>query len=259
MADLCAEIQNVTSETKEPLRILLVEDNVHFATTLRNNLEIEGFVVDLATSVVEGRRLARTRRPALVILDIMLPGRSGYELLNELRTEGIDVPLLVLTARRDEEDKLRGFGMGADDFVTKPVSLLELLARIRALLRRARPGFEQMMMSRWITFGEVEVQPATRTVRCRGALVNLRPKEFDLLVALMRRPDRIVSRAELLRDVWGYNADAVSRTIDTHIAVLRHKLERDPLYPEYLVTVRAAGYMLKSKALRRAPGAGSTH
>src|SRR5580704_10749170 len=159
-----------------PTQLVLIEDNGHYATTLRSNLEIEGFTVDDAATAFEGSRLIRTLHPDLVILDIVLPGRSGYELLHEMRSESIDVPIVVLTARRDEEDKLRGFGMGADDFVTKPVSLLELLARIRALLRRARPGFEQMM-SRWITFGEVEVQPATRTVRCRGALVNLRPKE----------------------------------------------------------------------------------
>jgi DNA-binding response OmpR family regulator len=228
-----------------PVRILLVEDNAHYATTLRSNLEIEGFQVDVASNATEGRDLIRTLEPGLVILDIMLPGRSGYELLHEVRTEGIDIPIVVLTARRDEEDTLRGFGMGADDFIVKPVSLLELLARIRALLRRARPGFEDLQ-TRWIRFGDVEVHPATRTVRRAGAPVDLRPKEFDLLVALLRRHDRVVSRAELLRDVWGYHTSAVSRTIDTHVAGLRQKLERNPLHPEHLITVRSAGYMLRS-------------
>src|SRR5579862_523713 len=148
---------------QEPPRLVLVEDNAHYATTLRSNLEIEGFTVDVATTATEGAHLVQTLHPALVILDIMLPGRSGYELLHELRTEGSDVPIVVLTARRDEEDKLRGFGMGADDFVTKPVSLLELLARLRAVLRRTRPGYETVP-ARWISVGDVEVHPPTRTV-----------------------------------------------------------------------------------------------
>jgi DNA-binding response OmpR family regulator len=232
-----------------PLRIVLVEDNQHFASTLRDNLEIEGYAVDLATNITDGGRLIRTRHPGLVILDIMLPGRSGYELLNAVRTEGIDVPIVVLTARRDEEDKLRGFGMGADDFITKPVSLPELLARIKALLRRTRPGFESPS-HQWIHFGEIDVHPPTREVRRGGVRVDLRPKEFDLLVALMRRHDRIVSRVELLRDVWGYQEGAVSRTIDTHVASLRQKLERNPLDPQHVITIRAAGYMLRISGTR---------
>lgn len=234
------QIEDATS----PLKIVIVEDNPHFATTLRNNLEIEGFGVDLAANVADGLGLILTTNPALVILDIMLPGRTGYDLLHALRAAGSDVPVIVLSARRDEEDKLRGFGMGADDFVTKPVSLLELIARIRALLRRARPGFEEAAPQS-IRFGDIEVDPATRTVRRDGALVELRPKEFDLLLALLRRHDRIVSRAELLRDVWGYHPSAASRTIDTHMAGLRQKLERHPLVPRHLLTVRAAGYMLR--------------
>jgi DNA-binding response OmpR family regulator len=162
-----------------------------------------------------------------------------------MRSEGIDVPVVVLTARHDEEDTLRAFGLGADDVIVKPVSLLELLARIRALLRRTRPGFDDLQ-AQWIRFGEIEVHPATRTVRRAGVPVDLRPKEFDLLVALLRRHNRIVSRAELLRDVWGYHTSAVSRTIDTHMAGLRQKLERNPLYPKHLITVRSAGYMLQS-------------
>jgi DNA-binding response OmpR family regulator len=226
------------------LKIVIVEDNPHFATTLRNNLEIEGFAVDLAANVADGLGLILTTHPALVILDIMLPGRTGYDLLQALRAAGSDVPVIVLTARRDEEDKLRGFGMGADDYITKPVSLLELIARMRALLRRVRPGFEETAPQS-IRFADIEVHPATRTVRRNGALVELRPKEFELLIALLRRHDRIVSRAELLRDVWGYHPSAASRTVDTHMAGLRQKLERYPLAPRHLLTVRAAGYMLR--------------
>ena len=139
-------VSRVTSEEREDLRtaarILVVEDNLPFATTLRNNLEIEGFLVDHATSVTQAQTVIRVARPALVLLDIMLPGRDGYDLLRALRSEGAGVAVVVLTARRDEEDKLRGFGLGADDFVNKPVTFLELVARIRAVLRRTHPAFE---------------------------------------------------------------------------------------------------------------------
>jgi DNA-binding response OmpR family regulator len=236
--------RSTRTDDSTPPRIVLVEDNVHYASTLRSNLEIEGFIVDPATNLTDARRLIWTQPPALVLLDVMLPGGSGYDLLHEMRTEGLDVPVVVLTARRDEEDTLRGFGLGADDFIVKPVSLLELLARIRAVLRRVRPGFENYE-GQWIRFGDIEVHPGSRTVRRAGAVVDLRPKEFDLLIALVMRHDRVVSRAELLRDVWGYHTSAVSRTIDTHIAGLRQKLERNPLHPAHFVTVRSAGYMLR--------------
>ncbi len=176
----------------------------------------------------------------------MLPGRDGFELLRSLRTSGNDVPVVVLTARRDEQDKLRGFGLGADDFVTKPINLLELLARIRALLRRVYPRFAAAT-PHWIRVGDIEICPPSRTVRRAGAVIDLRPKEFDLLLALFRQHDRIVSRAELLRDVWGYHASTISRTVDTHMAGLRHKLEADPLNPRYLLTVRTAGYLLRQQ------------
>jgi DNA-binding response OmpR family regulator len=241
----------VASEEREDLRtaarILVVEDNLPFATTLRNNLEIEGFVVDHATSVTQAQTVIRVARPALVLLDIMLPGRDGYDLLRALRSEGAGVAVVVLTARRDEEDKLRGFGLGADDFVNKPVTFLELVARIRAVLRRTHPAFESAPPN-WIRFGDVEVHPPTRTVRRAGTVVSLRPKEFDLLLALMRHHDRILSRTELLRDVWGYRAGTFSRTVDTHVAALRQKIETEPLNPQFLLTVRSAGYMLRLAA-----------
>jgi DNA-binding response OmpR family regulator len=227
----------------QPPRILLVEDNIHYASALRNNLEIDGFVVDLAGDATAALAQMQATPPALVVLDVMLPGRDGYELLRLMRDKGFDVPVVILTARRDEADKLRGFGLGADDFITKPVSILELIARMRAVLRRAYPRLEPGIL--WIRFGDVEVHPATRTVRRRGEEVDLRPKEFDLLLALLRHQDRIVSRSELLRDVWGYQADTVSRTVDTHMAGLRQKLEDDPLDPRYFITVRSVGYMMR--------------
>ncbi|HWZ58841.1 MAG TPA: response regulator transcription factor [Gemmatimonadaceae bacterium] len=224
-------------------RLIVAEDNRHYAIALRNNLEIDGFAVDVVHDGVAALARVRERPPALLILDLAMPVRDGYEVLRTLRDEGMNIPVLILTARRDEADKLRGFGLGADDYVTKPVGLLELIARIRAVLRRTLPGFDETPT--WIRFGDVEVHPPSRTVRRNGQLVELRPKHFDLLIALLRHQDRVVSRAELLRDVWGYHADTVSRTVDTHIAGLRHVLEADPLDPRFILTVRTAGYMLK--------------
>lgn len=235
--------RGVYSDTSAPLRVLIVEDNLHYASSLRNNLEIEGFGVDVAPNATRGLDEIRTGRPALVILDIMLPDRDGYELLQTVRGEGINVPIVLLSARRDEADKLRGFGLGADDFITKPVSLLELLARVRARLRRAHPGFDYGPGS--IRFGDIEIHPSTRTVRRRGMVVTLRPREYDLLLGLLRHEGRVVSRVELLRDVWGYQADAVTRTVDTHMAGLRQQLEGDPMNPRYLITVRTVGYMIQ--------------
>ena len=230
----------------QPPRLLLIEDNAHYASSLRNNLEIEGFAIDIAGDAVSGLHHIRCISPSLVVLDVMLPGSDGYEVLRHIRDEALNVPVVLLTARRDEVDKLRGFGLGADDFITKPVSILELIARIRAVLRRAHPGLESVPL--WIRFGDIEVHPGTRTVRRAGQEIDVRPKEFDLLLALLRHQGRIVSRAELLRDVWGYHAGTVSRTIDTHMAGLRQKLEDDPLAPRYFITVRSVGYMMRRPA-----------
>ena len=235
-----------SGEAASPLRVLILEDNTHFASTLRNNLEIEGFLVDVAATVAQAQQQMLRIQPDLVILDVMLPGLDGFELLRSLRASGNDVPVVVLTARRDEQDKLRGFGLGADDFVTKPVNLMELLARIRALLRRVYPGFAAAA-PHWLRVGDIEICPPSRTVKRQGTVVGLRPKEFELLLALFRQHDRIVSRAELLRDVWGYHTSTVSRTVDTHMAGLRNKLEADPLNPRHLLTVRTAGYLLRQR------------
>lgn len=223
--------------------ILLVEDNQSYAAGLRNNLEVEGFEVVVAHEGATGLRLLHEQTPALVILDLMLPGIDGYDVLRAIRDAQVNVPVLVLTARKDEPDKLRAFGLGGDDYVTKPCGILELVARVRALLRRAQARQDEP--ASWIRIGQLEIYPPTRTVRRNGAEIELRPKEYDLLLALIRHSGRIVSRAELLREVWGYNAGTVSRTVDTHIVGLRQKVETDPLAPEHILTVRSAGYFLK--------------
>jgi DNA-binding response OmpR family regulator len=226
-------------------RILLVEDNQDLAFGLRNNLEIEGYEVDVAGDGRAGLDLARETRPDLLILDLMLPGLDGFRLLKALREKDGATPVLILTARGEEADKVRGLKLGADDYVTKPFGVLELLARVEALLRRERPETRASSPRAPERFGEMLVDPATRTVTRGGRPVELAPKEYDLLLALLDRRGAVVSRAELMREVWGYSDDAVSRTIDTHIAELRRKLEADPAEPRHILTVRKVGYRLK--------------
>jgi DNA-binding response OmpR family regulator len=226
-------------------RILVVEDNPDLAFGLRNNLEIEGYTVEVAEDGMRGLDLALRTSPDLVVLDLMLPGLDGYRVLQGLRGQGSTVPVLVLTARGDEADKVRGLKLGADDYVTKPFGLLELLARVEALLRRTSPTVRAdaaTVDAAPMRFGEVEIDPAARTVRRSGCEIALTPKELDLLLALIARGGRIATRVELMREVWGHRAAIISRTVDTHVAELRRKLEHDPANPRHILTVRKAGY-----------------
>ncbi|MFN2432889.1 MAG: winged helix-turn-helix domain-containing protein, partial [Gemmatimonadota bacterium] len=212
----------------------------------RNNLEIEGYDVAVAADGMEGLESARTTRPDLVVLDLMLPGLDGFRVLRRLREAGSAVPVLILTARGDEADKVRGLRLGADDYVTKPFGVLELLARVEALLRRADRGAGAENGSERVErFGVVEVERTTRIVRRRGEEIALTPMEFDLLVALLRRRGAVASRLELLKEVWGHQAAVLTRTVDTHVAELRRKLEEDPSMPRHILTVRKAGYRLQ--------------
>lgn len=225
-------------------RVLVVEDNPDLAFGLRNNLEIEGYEVEVAGDGPSGLQQVRGSPPDLVILDLMLPGLDGYRVLRTLRGEGCEVPVLILTARGEESDKVMGFRHGADDYVTKPFGVLELLARVEALLRRSsrtRPSERPVRES----FDEVEIDRASRRVLRGGREVNLAPLEYDLLLALLDRRGAIATRLELLRQVWGHSAIVVSRTVDTHILELRKKLERDPSNPRHILTVRKAGYRLQ--------------
>lgn len=227
-------------------RILIVEDNEDLAFGLRRTLEFEGYDVAVAEDGTQGLAKAREFDPELVVLDLMLPGVDGFEVLRTLRRDGSRVPVLVLTARGEESDIVVGFDSGADDYVTKPFSTLELLARVRALLRRGGNDGNGMRRERSERFGDVEVDPGSRTVLRGGEPVNLAPKEFDLLMALIRRRGAVASRAELLDEVWEYaNTDVETRTVDIHVAELRRKLERDPSEPAHILTVRKAGYRLE--------------
>ena len=224
-------------------RILLVEDNPDLAYGLQNNLEIEGHAVSVAQDGLAGLDAARTESPDLIILDLMLPGLDGYRVLQTLRGEGVGTPVLILTARGEETDKVLGFRLGADDYVTKPFGVLELLARVEAILRRSNGGHG----NGWgadtnRSFGSVDVDVAARRVVKDGDDVSLTPKEFDLLLALMRREGAVVSRMDLMKEVWGHRAAVASRTVDTHVAELRRKLEPEPHNPRYILTVHKAGY-----------------
>jgi DNA-binding response OmpR family regulator len=224
-------------------RILIIEDNEDLAFGLRTTLEFEGYEVDVAARGETGLSAATAVRPDLVLLDLMLPGLDGYGVLRALRRGGDHVPVLLLTARAEEADVVLGFDLGADDYVTKPFSTVELLARVRALLRRAGPASGARAARQ--RFGDVEVDPASRSVRRGGQTVELTPKEFDLLLALVRRRGATATRTELLKEVWEYeNADVLTRTVDIHVAELRRKLEDDPTRPRHILTVRKVGYRL---------------
>jgi len=225
---------------------MIVEDNDDLARGLANNLEIEGFIVEVAHDGSRGLERIRSSRPDLLILDLMLPGMDGYRVLSTLRDGGDDTPVLILTARTEEKDKVRGFREGADDYVTKPFGLLELIGRVHALLRRSRSARDRIERTEApFRFGNVEVVPGTHDVFVDGTPVALRPKEYELLLALFRRRGTVAGRIELLREVWGYGADVVSRTVDTHVGELRRKLENDPAEPRHILTVRKSGYRLQ--------------
>ena len=228
-------------------RILVVEDQRDLALGLRANLEIEGYAVDVAPTGEDALRIAAERKPDLVILDIMLPRMDGYEVLVKLRAMRLEVPVLMLTARAEEVDKVRGFRTGADDYVTKPFGVMELLVRIQALLRRGPPR-EQEAPPRGevVRVGDVEVDIEGHMVRRNGEEVSLTPKAFELLLALHRKQGKVASRHELLRDIWGYASSVTTRTVDAHVAELRRKLEVDPAEPKHILTVWKVGYRLRN-------------
>jgi two-component system, OmpR family, alkaline phosphatase synthesis response regulator PhoP len=226
-------------------RVLVIEDNENLAFGLATSLELEGHEAFIASTGSDGLRNARELKPDLIILDVMLPDIDGYRVLRSLRADGNDVPVLLLTARGEEADRVLGFRLGADDYVTKPFSVLELLARVQARLRRTATAADpQRIETEVFAFGEVTVSPAERSVRRRGEEVRLSPKAFDLLVALLKRRGAVASRLQLLQEVWGHKGAVMTRTVDIHVAELRRKLEDSAAEPRHILTARKAGYRL---------------
>jgi two-component system alkaline phosphatase synthesis response regulator PhoP len=225
-------------------RILIIEDNVDLAFGLQRTLEFEGHQVEVCGDGEQGIERATSLEPELILLDVLLPGADGFAVLRRMRQAGLDTPVLMLTARGEESDVVLGFDSGADDYVTKPFSTAELLARVRALLRRAAaPVGNGAAIER---FGNVEVNVGARTVSRAGEPVSLTPREFDLLIALLRRGGAVAARSDLLREVWQWeNTDITTRTVDIHVAELRRKLEDDPANPRYILTARKAGYSIR--------------
>lgn len=220
-------------------RILLIEDDPAIRAGLEMNLKVDGYETATASDGETGRKLVLSERWDLVLLDLMLPKIDGLEVLRELREKGILTPVIVLSARGQEIDKVAALEMGADDYVSKPFGLAELLSRIRAVLRRGAAGPAAFTALR---FGPVEIDTARREVRKHGALVELTAKEFDLLAFLVKHPDRVFSRQQLLNEVWDIHYEGTARTVDNFIAQLRAKLEDTPEEPQMLLTVRGIGY-----------------
>jgi DNA-binding response OmpR family regulator len=222
-------------------RILVVEDDASILLGLRMNLEGAGYEVETAVDGQAGLALVRDGRFDLVLLDVMLPKMNGYELVSALRNEGDATPVLLLTAKNAELDKIMGLDLGADDYVTKPFALGELLARVRANIRRANSREQESASYR---FGDVKVDGGTREVEKAGGKVELTATEFDVLGALHRARGRILTRRQILDAVWGRDHHGTERTIDNFVAQLRAKLEDDASEPAHLLTVRGVGYRL---------------
>ncbi len=221
--------------------VLVIEDEPQMRSMLTDNLEFEGYRVTAVASGEEALQAVATRHYALLLVDVMLPGISGFDVCQQLRARGLHVPIVVLTARTHEQDRIRGLDLGADDYVSKPFSVRELLARVRALVRRDdwhSPGSGEF------TLGDVVVNARQRLVLKKGRRVALSAREFELLRYLYAHRNEVVSREQLLRDVWGYSHLSVTRTVDNYVAKLRMHIEPRPHEPRYLITVHGSGYQL---------------
>jgi len=219
-------------------RILIVDDEPDLVRGLEDNLRFEGYQTLSAVNGREGLKLALQEGPDLIILDVMMPELSGWDVLRALRQKGVDVPVIMLTARGEEMDRVLGLELGADDYVNKPFSLRELLARVRVVLRRPGPRqkFEEF------AFGDIRLHLRARQAFKAGKEVRLTRKEFDLLRYLVERRGEVITRDRLLNEVWGYEHFPTTRTVDTHILRLRQKFEDDPEHPVHILTVHGQGY-----------------
>ena len=223
-------------------KVLVIDDDPSVQEVVRGYLEKDGYLVWVAGDGADGLRLAAKVKPALIVLDLMLPDTSGEELAREIRTRS-DVPILMLTAKASEDDRVNGLALGADDYLTKPFSPRELVARVRAILRRTHGEVPLVDVLR-LDGGALEIDSAQHAVRRDGGAVDLTPNEYKLLTALARYPGRVYSRFELISHVQGYEYEGYERTIDAHVKNLRKKIEPDPKHPRYVQTVFGVGYRL---------------
>ena len=220
-------------------KVLIVEDDPGILRTVADNLKFEKYDIVTAMDGETAYKLHQTEHPDLIVLDLMLPRIGGLELCRKLRTEGVQIPILMLTARSEEADRVLGLDLGADDYVTKPFSVAELMARIRALLRRTTSASSP---PETLKFGHIEIDFKKYVASRQGKRIEMTRREFDLLRFLASREDTVITRDELLNKVWGFDSYPVTRTVDNHVASLRAKLETDPAHPVYIQTVHGVGY-----------------
>ncbi len=222
------------------VKILIVEDEPQMRLGLKDNFEFEGYQVDFAEDGEKGLAAVQESSYDLIILDVMLPKISGFDLLKKIRNQGNNTPVIMLTAKGEEIDRVLGLELGADDYVTKPFSLRELLARVKAILRRHKVVGEKEQQEYKI--GNLDVNFATYEASCSGNPVPMTHKEFEILKYFIDHSEQTISRDNLLHDVWGYEADITSRTVDNFILKLRQKIEHDPSHPRFILTVHGVGY-----------------
>lgn len=222
--------------------ILVVEDNQDLVNLLEINLRDEGYEVSIAMDGVAGIEKFKSDDPSLILLDVMLPKKDGFDVCKEIRSINKQVPILMLTAKSEEVDKVLGLEIGADDYMTKPFSIRELLARVKAILRRAHQSSENGNQKTKLKFKDLVMDPEKRRVQLAGESIELTSKEYDLLLLFFSNPGKAYSREELLNDVWGYSYEGYSHTVNSHINRLRSKIEKNPSEPEYIKTVWGVGY-----------------
>lgn len=235
-----------------PEKILIIEDESALQETLAYNLKKQGYEVVIAGTGPKGLELARTTNPELILLDIMLPGMDGFEVCRILRQE-MSTPVLMLTARDDEIDRVVGLEVGADDYMVKPFSMRELIARVKAMLRRVRLIRQEFSetativteQSETLIFGNLEVDISRREIKVNKVVQPIKPQEFDLLLYFARHRGKVLSRENILEKVWGWEFTGDSRTVDVHVRWLREKIESDPANPTRIVTVRGSGYLFE--------------
>jgi DNA-binding response OmpR family regulator len=227
-----------------PARVLIVEDDEAMSVALRDGFQYEGYAVTLARDGEAGLRLAMaaTDPPDLILLDVMLPKMTGLDICRQLRSGGHGVPIIMLTARGQEIDKVLGLKLGADDYITKPFGFMELLARAEAVLRRSRSPLPSAEPLETYRFGDVDIDFRRHEARKGGEAIDLSPREFQLLAYFIQHRGEIVTRETLLDTVWDYNAIPFTRTVDMHIAKLRKKVEDNPADPKHVITVHRLGY-----------------